>query len=90
MKAETSKLTPEMLDSLRNRISEIDLDILELLETRVSIAKQIGSWKKANNLPIYAPQVEATKIKFLSSNCEYPGLVEAIWPVIMCYTRTVE
>ena len=43
MDEKTSKLTPEMLESLRNRISEIDLDILELLETRVSIATQIGS-----------------------------------------------
>ena len=90
MDEKTSNLTPEMLESLRNRISEIDLDILELLETRVSIATKIGSWKKEHNLPIYAPEVEAKKIKFLSSACEYPGLVEAIWPVIMCYTRTVE
>ena len=59
MDEKTSKLTPEMLESLRNRISEIDLDILELLETRVSIATQIGLWKKENNLPIYAPEVEA-------------------------------
>lgn len=90
MNEKTSNLTPEMLESLRNRISEIDLDILELLETRVSIATQIGSWKKEHNLPIYAPEVEVKKIKFLSSACEYQGLVEAIWPVIMCYTRTVE
>lgn len=90
MNEKTTELTPEMLESLRNRISEIDLDIMELLETRVEIAKQIGVWKKENNLPIYAPEVEARKIRFLSSSCEYPGMVEAIWPVIMCYTRTVE
>lgn len=90
MNEKTTELTPEMLESLRNRISEIDLDIMELLETRVEIAKQIGVWKKENNLPIYAPEVEARKIRFLSSSCEYTGMVEAIWPVIMCYTRTVE
>lgn len=90
MNEKTTELTPEMLESLRNRISEIDLDIMELLETRVEIAKQIGVWKKENNLPIYAPEVEARKIRFLSSSCEYPGMIEAIWPVIMCYTRTVE
>lgn len=90
MNEKTTELTPEMLESLRNRISEIDLDIMELLETRVEIAKQIGVWKKENNLPIYVPEVEERKIRFLSSSCEYPGMVEAIWPVIMCYTRTVE
>ena len=90
MNEKTTGLTPEMLESLRNRISEIDLDIMELLETRVAIAKQIGVWKKENNLPTYVPELEARKIRFLSSSCEYPGMVEAIWPVIMCYTRTVE
>lgn len=78
------------LDKLRLEIQMIDSDILRLLEERVSTAKVIGQIKKCYNMPVYVPEVEKKKIETLSSRCQYPGLVEAIWPVIMCYTRTVE
>lgn len=74
----------------RDEIQTIDFTILSLLEERVAAAKIIGDIKKKNNKPIYAPEVEKRKIEILSEKSKYPGLVEAIWPVIMCYTRTVE
>ena len=60
------------------------------MEKRIEAATIIGNEKKKENLPIYVPEVEKKKIEALSAECRYPGLVEAIWPVIMCYTRTVE
>ena len=80
----------EILVQQRDIIQNLDNEILKLLEQRVAAAKIIGDIKKKNNKPIYAPDVEKEKIEKLSAKCGYPGLVEAIWPVIMCYTRTVE
>lgn len=89
-----NKLTPVKdiysLESLRKQIAKIDRAILMLLEMRMDTATVIGRIKKERNLPIYRPDVEADKINVLSDTCSYPGLVEVIWPVIMCYTRTLE
>ncbi len=38
------------LDVLRNRIDAIDSELLEILSSRVAIAKQIGFYKKENNV----------------------------------------
>ena len=74
----------------RDEIAQIDQELLSLLQKRVAAAKVIGDIKKKNGKPIYVPEVEKSKIELLSTQCSYPGLVEAIWPVIMCYTRSVE
>jgi chorismate mutase len=38
------------LDMLRNRIDAIDSELLEMLSSRVEIVKQIGRYKKENNV----------------------------------------
>ena len=78
------------LTEKRDEITQIDQELLSLLQKRIAAAKIIGDIKKKNNKPIYAPEVEKAKIELLSSQCDYPGLVEVIWPVIMCYTRSIE
>ena len=81
------------LDTLaanRQLIAEIDDQILTLLERRTYAAQVIGDIKRQNKKPIYDPKTEKEKIEKLSSKCIYPGLVEVVWPVIMCYTRTIE
>lgn len=78
------------LQKQRNTISAIDEQILSLLEQRIEAAKVIGAIKKKNGKPIYVPEVEREKLAVLASKSVYPGLVEVIWPVIMCYTRGVE
>lgn len=78
------------LDELRVAIQETDAELLKLLEKRIGYVKQVGEYKAERNLPIYAPEVEKRKIETLSAECTYPGLVETIWPVIMCYARSVE
>ena len=78
------------LDELRIAIQETDAELLKLLEKRIGYVKQVGEYKAERNLPIYVPEVEKRKIETLSAECTYPGLVETIWPVIMCYARSVE
>lgn len=78
------------LDELRIQIQNIDETILRLLEQRTALVRAVGEYKKDHNLPIYVPEVERKKIAKLSAECRYPGLVETIWPVIMCYARSME
>ena len=80
----------DRLISLRDNIQQIDKQLVDMLCERVYFAKEIGEIKKKNGKPIYVPEVEKKKIEELSALSAYPGLVEAIWPVIMCYTRSVE
>ena len=80
----------DRLISLRDNIQQIDKQLVDMLCERVHFAKEIGEIKKKNGKPIYVPEVEKKKIEELSALSTYPGLVEAIWPVIMCYTRSVE
>lgn len=74
----------------RDEIQEIDKQLLVLLQKRTEVVKMVGHYKEERGLPIYVPEVEKKKIEALSAACEYPGLVETIWPVIMCYSRSVE
>jgi chorismate mutase len=78
------------LDEMRDEIQKIDGELLKLLERRTAVVQMVGDYKKERNLPIYAPEVEKKKIEALSAACSYPGLVETIWPVVMCYSRSVE
>lgn len=80
----------DILTKQRELIQSLDTEILVLLEKRVAAAKIIGDIKKKNHKPVYVPEVEAKKIAALSSASAYLGLVETIWPVIMCYTRSIE
>jgi chorismate mutase len=47
------------IDDLRNRIDELDLRLVELLNQRASCALQIGEIKRAMGLEIYQPEREA-------------------------------
>lgn len=80
----------EILTKERDKIHEIDEKILKLLEERIESALIIGEIKKKNGKPIYVPEIEKQKIEKLSAICSRPGMVETIWPVIMCYTRSIE
>jgi len=44
--------TTENLVTLRKQIDELDNDLLELLAQRMRISKEIGTYKKAQNMPI--------------------------------------
>lgn len=86
-------MTPEHMkemEILRTSIQLTDTEILNLLEERIEYVLRVGEIKSIYDAPIYVPEVEKKKIEALSAKCKYPGLVETIWPVIMCYARSVE
>lgn len=78
------------LNELRQQINEIDEQIIGLLNSRMNTVMKVSRYKKENNLPVYAPRVEKEKIEKLSELSYYPGMVETIWPSIMCFARSIE
>ncbi len=53
---EDDDLTQKSLQYLRQDISEIDTDLINLLGQRMKIARQIGEFKKNNNMTILQPR----------------------------------
>ena len=53
------------LKELRNKINEIDEELLSLYLKRMDISKQIGKYKKEHNLPIYDSKREEELINNL-------------------------
>jgi len=47
-----------LLRELRKKIDQIDIKIVELLDERAKVVKEIGEHKKANGIPIYQPERE--------------------------------
>lgn len=41
------------LDELRNKIDEIDSEMVKLFSERMDISAQIAEYKKQNNLPVF-------------------------------------
>ena len=47
-----------ILDELRSKITIIDMRLLELLEERMEISKEIAHYKKEQGLPVFDPKRE--------------------------------
>ena len=50
------------MDELRKQIDHIDDQLVKLFVQRMDVAEKIGAYKKANNLPIFDPGRERTKL----------------------------
>ena len=53
------------LDEIRERIDELDHNLIHLLGERAKLVHMVGDFKKKHNLPIYAPEREQSLIKKL-------------------------
>jgi chorismate mutase len=62
----------------RERIDNVDLRILELLNERTSIAEEIGRIKKEAHLPIYEPKREDQVFQNVTSNNRGPMPDDAV------------
>lgn len=51
------------LDELRSRISTIDWQIVQLLSERMKMSRQIGQYKKMNQIPLVDEQREKIVIQ---------------------------
>ena len=78
------------LDFLRKRIDAIDQKIVRLLEERMALARRVGEYKAANNLPVLDSEREKaviqSRVHFLA-NKEMEGAVTEIFEQIMRLSR---
>ena len=81
------------LQQFREEINKIDDKILELLEKRMEIVKQIGKIKMQGNTPIYRPEREKEIIDRLISKKPLlltKNAIESIYLEIFAVRRNLE
>lgn len=80
------------LKTLRQEIDSIDAQIFDLFEQRIAVAKQIGAYKKEQDLTVLDPSRENTKrdqIKASVSNELEPYVLELL-EVLMKAAKAVQ
>ncbi|MDD3267297.1 MAG: chorismate mutase [Burkholderiales bacterium] len=82
------------LEYLRELICETDAEIISLLATRNEVVKQIGEYKKKNNLPIFNQERENTLRDFHDKICSEFGvnknLATQIFELLILESRKVQ
>ncbi|CAH0527038.1 bifunctional chorismate mutase/prephenate dehydrogenase [Vibrio hippocampi] len=62
------------LTALRDKIDEVDKQMLDLLAQRLSLVEQVGEVKSKHGLPIYAPDREAAMLASRRAEAEKKGV----------------
>lgn len=81
------------MKNLRNEIDKLDLEIVQLLEKRFDVVKEIAKFKIKNNIPVYDPERETQVLeKSLNNleNKEYFDEIEKIFKQIMASSKTYQ
>lgn len=78
------------IETLRNEIDVIDSQLIDLLNHRYCYCIEIGKLKKEQNTIVLDSNREQKIIDRLSENEWYPGMVEAIWPTIMSFSKYLQ
>lgn len=82
------------LKTLRQKIDEVDGQILSLLKNRIDLMKQIGETKKQNNLTIRDIQREKEKIEIMKQKAEKLNLPEqlinTVWTELFILSEKIE
>ncbi|GAB4133191.1 MAG: prephenate dehydratase [Raineya sp.] len=81
------------LQDLRKKIDSIDSQLLELLNARMEIVKEIGTLKKSNNALIYRPERERAILQRLASYNKgllNQAAIDAIFLEIFAVARNIE
>ena len=81
------------LKDLRNKIDQIDQELVTLIEQRLEVVKQIGDYKKKHNLPILDQNREQEVLdknsKYLSNESNKEAYLE-IMKNIMDVSKKIE
>lgn len=75
------------MEELRKKIDECDIEIVNALKKRMEVAKEIGLYKKKNNLPIYNAEREKILLKKLKGMANRDLSEEAIEKI---YTAIID
>ncbi len=74
MERNDNPVSVEELDKIRKKISDIDLKIIEMLEDRALLVKDVGKIKRNKNIPFYSPDRETKIYEMIEKNAkgEFP------------------
>ncbi|MBL0870674.1 MAG: prephenate dehydratase [Phycisphaerales bacterium] len=93
-KSKKSPAAPSInLSDLRQRIDRIDRQLVDLLNARSGLVVQVGKYKQANNIPIYAPHREAEVLSRVLGHNKGPlsnRAVEGVYREIMSGSFALE
>ena len=81
------------LEELRSKIDDIDNQLIDILNKRMSIIKEVGEFKKSSNTAIYRPEREKSIIDRLHQNHKghlSRAAIEAIFLEIFAISRNFE
>jgi monofunctional chorismate mutase len=78
------------IEQLRNEIDNIDLQLVSLLNLRYSYCNEIGKIKKEQGIAVLDSNREQEIIDKLSKEEKYDGMVEALWPIIMSFSKSLQ
>ncbi len=81
------------LKPLRDQIDAIDTQVIDLLNQRAKLAKDIGKIKEETNLPVFRPEREAQILKSIAERNKGPLVTEnlqGIYREIMSACRALE
>jgi chorismate mutase len=74
------------LDKLRERLDNLDRELLEVLASRISVVEQLGEYKRDNNVAVLQldrwKQVHETRADWAKSLNLYPEVVEELFKLI--------
>ena len=81
------------LETLRKRVDQCDLEIVQALEKRFNIVKEIVQYKQENNLEIYQPSREVEvleKVQSYLSKDEFSEELKEIYIKIMELSKEIQ
>lgn len=78
------------IETLRNEIDVIDAQLIDLLNRRYCYCIEIGKLKKEQDTIVHDTIRERKIIDTLSEDAWHPGMVEAVWPAIMAFSRELQ
>ena len=80
------------IDTLREKIDQIDDALVRLFVERMDVAKQIAEYKKENNLPIYVPAREREKLQDVASKAgnEMDDYIRSLYSMIFEISRSYQ
>ena len=78
------------IETLRNEIDVIDAQLIDLLNRRYCYCIEIGKLKKGQGTMVRDAIRERQIIDTLSEDAWHPGMVEAVWPAIMAFSRELQ
>jgi chorismate mutase len=84
---------PGKLESLRDRIDELDATLVEILNKRACLAMEVGTWKRARGIAVYdggREQRILEKVRKLSEGPLDPEAVGRVFERILDESRRLE